>query len=157
MKQLIAPVAIIIALIVFFVIVDRNEFRHNGNVQTVQSEDFTTNRKPSVSLHKTKPVTELKANPGDKEPVDNKPVAETKPVEAKPQSFVTKTESAEAKTLAETDTDKPAGIKREEKGKPQAVTFLTPEEAVMANRFALFLSTMQRTVIEGKITERSHR
>ena len=58
MKQLIAPIAIIVALIAFFVIIDRKEFRRHG-VQTVQSESLASNRKTLVSVPATKPENEL--------------------------------------------------------------------------------------------------
>ncbi len=74
MKQLIAPIAIIVALIAVFVIIDRKEFsRRHDNVQTIQSESPTTNRKPTVSVPETKPVTESKS------------AVEAKPVETKPE------------------------------------------------------------------------
>ncbi len=105
MKQLIVPIAIIVALIAFFVIIDR----HDG-VQTVQSVSPTTKRKPAVSVPEIKPVTELK------------PAVETKPV----VSIL-----------------------------PAAVPVVTSEEAEKLNEFAIFLSTIKTTVVEGEITERS--
>ena len=41
MKQLIVPIAIIVALIAFFVIIDRKEFSRHDDVQTVQNESPT--------------------------------------------------------------------------------------------------------------------
>lgn len=72
MKRLIAPIAIIVALIAFFVIIDRKEFSRHDNVRTVQNENPSTNRKPLVSVPETKPVTDVK------------PAVETKSVETKP-------------------------------------------------------------------------
>lgn len=89
MKQLIVPVVIIIALIAVFVIIDRKKFSRHDDVQTVQSESSTTNKKPMVSVPETKPVAELK------------PAVEAKPVETKP---------AETKLVAKTKTDKPAAV-----------------------------------------------
>ena len=131
MKQLIVPIAIIITLIAFFVIIDRKEFSRHDDVQTVQRESPTSNRKPTVSLPETKPLTE------------KKPVSETKPVaEAKPMT--------EAKPVAETKPQKP-----EEKLLPAAVPVVTAEEAEKLNEYAVFLSTVKKTVVEGEITERS--
>lgn len=59
MKQLIVSVAIIVALIAFFVIIDHKEFSRHDDVQTVQSESSTTNRKPTISIPETKSMTEV--------------------------------------------------------------------------------------------------
>ena len=45
MKQLIVPIAIIVALFTFFVIVDRREFSHYKDVQTVQGTNNTKKTK----------------------------------------------------------------------------------------------------------------
>ena len=74
MKQLIASFAIIIALIAFFVIIDRKEFSRHDNVQTVQSESLTTNGKPTVSDLGTKSVTEVKPVVETKQETDAKQV-----------------------------------------------------------------------------------
>ena len=68
MKQLIASVVVIVALIAFFVIIDRKEFNRHEVVQTVQSESLTSNRKPTVSVLETKPVTKSKST------IESKPV-----------------------------------------------------------------------------------
>ena len=61
MKQLIIPIAIIVALIAVFVIVDRKEFNRFDGVQNIQSEkQFATNRKSPISSPETKPATEVK-------------------------------------------------------------------------------------------------
>ena len=60
MKQLIVPIAVILALIAFFFIIDRKEFSRHDDVQTVQSENSTTNTKTSVSVSGPKPVTEVR-------------------------------------------------------------------------------------------------
>ena len=112
MKQLIVPVAIIVSLIAVFFIIDRKEFSHHDDIQTVQSECSTINRKPTVSVPETKPVTEVK------------PVAETKPTEAKPAEVKpVETKAAESKPVAQT--------KPEEKLLPYAVSVLSPEEALL--------------------------
>ena len=86
MKQLSAPIAIIVALIAFFVIIDRKEFSRYDDVQTVQSESPTSNRKATFSVPETKPLTEVKPAIETK-PVETKPVTETKPVaETKPMT-----------------------------------------------------------------------
>ena len=61
MKQLIAPIVVIVALIAFFVIIDRKEFSRHDDVQTVQSESSTINRNPTISVLETKPETESKS------------------------------------------------------------------------------------------------
>ena len=60
MKRLIVSIAIIIALIAFFIIFSRKEFNRHNDVQTVQNESSTFNKPPSASVHETKPVTESK-------------------------------------------------------------------------------------------------
>ena len=50
MKHLIAPIVVIVALIAFFVIIDRKEFSRLEDVQTVQRESPASNRKPTVSV-----------------------------------------------------------------------------------------------------------
>ena len=121
MKQLIVPIAIIVALIAFFVIIDRKEFsRHD--VQTVQSESPTSNRNPTLSVPETKSVSEL--NPA----VETKSGIETKPI-------------AEAKSVTETRTDKTAEpsvaqTKPEEMAKPAVVPVATAKEAEKLNEDA---------------------
>ena len=86
MKQLIVPIAIIVALIAFFVIIDRKEFSRHDDVQTVQSESPTSNRKPTVSVPETKPVTDVKPAVEAKPVAEAQPVTDPKPVtEAKPK------------------------------------------------------------------------
>ena len=154
MKQLIVPVAIIVALIAFFVIIDRKEFNRHDDVQTVQSESSMTNRKPTVSVPETKPITEVKPT------VETKPVAETKPVtdstpvtEANPKKDA---KPAETKPVAETKpAETVAEAKLEDNPAPAAVPVVTAEEAEKLNDFVIFLSTVKTTVVEGEITERS--
>ncbi len=98
MKQLIVSVAIVVALIAFFVIVDHKVF-YSGDDVALQKEAVA--RKPaSVALLKpveqskeTKPTAETKpvetktvagTKPTTVKPGETKPVAETKPVETKP-------------------------------------------------------------------------
>lgn len=157
MKQLIVPIAIIIALITFFIVVDCKEFSRHDDVQTVQSESPTTNKKPTVSVPEMKPITEVKptveakpvveikpvaeAKPNtDPKPAGTKPVDETKPAEVKP---IAETKPAETKPVAETQTDKPAETKPqvqtnlEEKLLPAAVPVVTAEEAEKLNAEAM--------------------
>ena len=150
MKQLIVPIAIIIALIAFFVIIDRKEFRRHDDVQTVQSESPISNRKPMVSVPETKPEIEMN------------PVVETKPAEVKPvvNQSVAEIKTAETNPAAETKADKPAETtpavaETEDKHAPAAVPVVTPEEAEKLNEFASFLSGVKTTVVEGEIIERS--
>ena len=162
MKQLIVPIAIIVALIAFFVIIDRKEFSRHDDVETVQIKSPTTNRKPTVSVPEMKPANELKPA-GETKPMDEmKPVVKTKPVteakpvtetqpkiEAKPAgtkliaeaksatevSPITEAKPAEANPVAET---KPAA-ETKSKAKPSAVPVATAEEAIRANEDALKL------------------
>ena len=82
MKSFIVPVAVIVALIAFFVIVDRKDFSRHDDVQTVQSESPLTNKKPSVSVPETNPKTKLKPA-GKTIPVETK--SETKPMTEAPK------------------------------------------------------------------------
>ena len=129
MKQLIAPIATIVVLIAFFVIIDRKEFSRHDDVQTVQSESPMTNRKPTASVSQAKPVTEVKptveAKPIEERPVETKSVAETKPAEVKP----VEAKPAETKPVAQT--------KPEETLLPAAVPVVTAEEAEKLNAEAL--------------------
>ena len=196
MKQLFVPISLIVVLIVFFVIVDRKEFSSHDSVQTVQSESPTSNRKPTVSVPNTKPMTEVKVS-GETKPVETKSVGKTNPVAEIPPNETKSTEAkfaaetiikdmkpAETKSLTETtntvetrhveakpteaapsDTEtktnrlaevKPiVDIKDRKRILPAAVPVVTQEKAEKLNAFALFLSTVKTTVVEGEITERS--
>lgn len=161
MKQLIAPIVVIAALIACFIIIDREEFNRHEDDQTVQSVSPTNNRKPTVSVPETKPVTELKPTSETKPVEESKPVAEAKPVtEAKPAETkpVAETKTVETKTVAETkptemkpaevkpvetkpaETKPVAETKPEEKTKPAAVPVVTAEEAVKLNKEAVKLN-----------------
>ena len=148
MKSLIVPIAVIVTLVVLFVIVDKREFNRHNDVQTVQSENTMVYRKPAVSVSRTK-LAETNSVTKTK-PVETKfiseaePVAETKPAEIKPAA---ETKPAEIKLAAET---KPEG-----RSVPVAVPVVTQEEAEKLNEFALFLSTVKKTVVEGEVLERS--
>ena len=138
MKQLIMPAAIIVALIAFFIVIDRKEFsRHNDDVQAVQSESPATNRKTTVSVPETKPVTDVKTA-AETKPVETKPVAETNPAtEAKPVTEAkpkTDTKPAETKPVADTKT---VGTNPEEKLLPAAVPVVTAAEAEKLNAEAI--------------------
>ena len=158
MKQLIIPAVIIVALIAFFVIIDRKEFTRHDDVQTVQSESSTTNRKPTASVPETTPAIDMKTaaetKPAETKPViETKPVAETKPgteakleTEAQPK---TEAKPAETKPVAETkivETKPVAEAKSVTETKPEAKTktdipmaipVLTREKAEEANKDAL--------------------
>lgn len=131
MKQIIASIIIIVALIVFFIIIDRKEFSRHDDVQTVQSDSSMANINGLCSSETT-PV--IKA----------KPVVETKPI-------------AEAKSVAEPADTKPVVKEGEARRNGQAapVPVVTAEEAQRLNEFAIFLSTVITTVVEGEILERS--
>ena len=130
MKQLIAPIAIIVALIAFFVIIDRKDF-YSGDDVAVQKE-VVTGKKPTtettfkpvekpaetkpaeVKTPETKSVTETKSaetktvveetKPMTVKPVETKPVAETKPTETKPvvETKPVETKPAETKPVKTT-------------------------------------------------------
>ena len=106
MKQLIAPIAIIVALIAFFVIIDRKNFYSSGDV-AVQKEDVR--RKPTsvttlkpVAGQATEPVKSIEdvveMKPTEGKSAKTKPVAETNPVEAKP-AMETKTVETKPATV----------------------------------------------------------
>jgi len=130
MKQLIVPIAIIVALIAFFVIVDHKEFSRHDDVQTVQSESSTTNRKPLVSVPETKPATKVK------------PAVEAKPVGTKPVAEIKPEKPADTKPVAEIKPEKPADTKPVAQTKPgeellpAAVPVVTAEEAEKLNEDA---------------------
>ena len=70
MKALIFPAIIILALIAFFVVIDRREFNHYNDVRTEQSTSVEKQKMPtSFTGTGTKPV------------VDEKPVAAAKPID----------------------------------------------------------------------------
>ena len=145
MKQLIVPIAIIVALIAFFVIIDRKDF-YSGDDVTVQQETVT-GQPPTVTT--LKPV----GQPAETKPVEVKPT-ETNPVEAKPviETKPTKTRPAESVPVAETKpaTTKPTETKpvadhppvtmkesRKNKDKPVAIPVATREEAIRLNENAI--------------------
>ena len=116
MKQLIAPIAIIAALIVFFVVVDRKEFNHHDNVHAVRSESPTANRKLLVSVPETMHETEAMI------------AVETKSVEEKSVDTVQK-----KKIRSLLKPSRHAGTEPEEKPVPVAVPVVTAEEAKLLN------------------------
>ena len=151
MKQLIAPVAIIVALIAFFVIIDRKAFSRHDDVQTVQSESPTSKRKPTVSVPETKSVTEIKPAVETKTVVETKPVTEAKPVtETKPKTDAKPTEvkpvaetrpvetkPAEAKPVETKPAETKPQSKPEENLLPAAVPVVTAEDAEKLNAEAI--------------------
>ncbi len=156
MKQLIAPVSIIVIVVAFFVIFERKGVSRHDDVQTVQSESMTANRNPSVSVLQTSPAIEVKpavkAKSVETKPAaktgsatdltastDAKPKTDAKPTEIKPEA---KTELAETKFTV--DEAKPVTEKKpvtettpEEKRVPAAVPVVTEEEAEKLNDVAL--------------------
>lgn len=124
MKQLIAPIAIIVALIAFFVVIDRKDFYSGGDV-AVQKE-AVTGKKPTTETT-LKPVEKpAEANPSEvkpteTKPVETKPMVETKPVETKP---------AETKPVKTTPV-------AEEKLAPAVIPVVTAEEAKKLNAEAM--------------------
>jgi len=142
MKHLIIPIAIIVALIAFLVIIDRKEFSRHDDVQTIQSESPTLRRKPMAFVPETKPVIEVQpaveAKPAEMKSVTrNKPVVETKPIaevnpvtDPRPLTEVKlkiDTKPVETKPVAETE---PAAETKSET-KPAAVPILSPGEALL--------------------------
>ena len=112
MKQLIVPIAIIVALIAFFVIIDRKEFSRHED-QTVQST------KPID----TKPVVEKLS--------EVNPVAETKPVERSQPA-----EGLSPETTPDSRDQALAQTTPEENLRPAAVPVVTAEEAKKLNEEA---------------------
>jgi len=79
MKQLIVPIAIIAALIAFFIIIDHKEFNRHQDVRTVQKEASTVNGKPSSAVPETPHTTEIESEAGVKpRPVKTMSVTEGK-------------------------------------------------------------------------------
>ena len=128
MKQLIIPVSIIVALIAFFVIVDRKEFNRH-DVQIIQDESSTTNRKSSVSAPETKPL------PEPKHTVESKTV-ETNPngIKSSPEKQPLESKSDGSKLDSDTDI-----TQSENKNAPMANPMLSPEEAEISNQEAIRL------------------
>ena len=157
MKSVITTICLLIPLVIFFVIIDRKDF-YSGSDVAVQQETVT--KKPTTmttikavemkpvetkSVAETKPVAESK-------PVETKSIVETKPAETKP--VVETKPDTETKPVVETKPDtetKPA----EGKPAPAAIPVVTAEEAEKLNAFAIFLSGIRTTVVEGEIVERS--
>ena len=130
MKQLIVPIVVIVALIAFFVIIGRNEFERHEDVQTVQSESPTSNRKPTVFVLETKPVTESKST------IESKPVEKelTEFKSAFPEEQPLEGKSDGSKLKSDTTIAQP-----ENKNAPMAIPVLTPEEAELSNQEAICL------------------
>ena len=142
MKQLIVPIAIIVALIAFFVIIDRKEFSRHDDVQTIPIESSTTNRKPTAFVSETTPAIELKPVVETKPVTEAKPVAETKPkTDVKPAEMkpVAEMKPAEVKTVEVKPAEaKPVTeAKPEEKAKPAAVPVVSADEAKILNEKAI--------------------
>lgn len=166
MRQLIVPIAIIVALITFFVFVDRKEFNRYDVVHTIQSETLTANRKPPISVSETKAVAEeintVEATPVVEDNltggmiVDSKSVFESKSVKGKEP--VVEVILAEVAPLTETIKASPtvlpvatpkeaeiannSAIQKLNKKKivlatPEAIPVLSPEEAIKANKEAI--------------------
>jgi formylglycine-generating enzyme required for sulfatase activity len=141
MKHLIAPIVVIVALIAFFVIIDRKEFNRHEDVQTVQRESPTSNRKPTVSVPETKPVTESKST------IESRHV-EKKSIEIKsasPEEQPLEGKSDGSKSESDTAIAQP-----ENKNAPMAIPVLTPEEAELSSQEAFRL-------FEERVAERNER
>ena len=117
MKQLIIPLAIIVALIVFFFVADRKEF-----IRYIRYETESVNVVKTANETKT-----VKSKPAEK--AENNPVAENKPDEMKPAVETKTDQSVEAQPVTE--------AKSEEKPVPTAVPVVTAEEAEKRNAEAL--------------------
>lgn len=160
MKQLIVPVAIIVALIAFFVVMDRKDFNHCNDVQAVKSESSTTIRKPTVPDPQTTAVIETNPSVELKSMTEAKPKTDTKPAEVKP---VAETKTIETKLFAATKQKpeptpatevKPSETLSEAEAKsavnPTAVPVATMEEAIRANENALKLLSKVETNAPSK-------
>lgn len=146
MKQFIVPFAMIVGLIAFFVVVDREEFKRHDDVQTVQGESSTTNRKTSASVPQTMTVTktkppietktvELEVVDGTKQVSSPKSVIEAKSKEDTPPAEIT---PAEIRAITDTNIFSPV-----------AVPVISAEEAFKVNEEALRLHP-QKTIMETK-------
>lgn len=140
MKQIIVPIVIIAALIAFFVIVDRKEFSRHDDVQTVQSESTTSNKKPLVSVPEIKSENELKPAGKTNLVANNKPVVETKSVaESKvstdPKPMESMTDSVAEASPFEGDTST-KNVTETKKLMPTAVPVVNAEEAEKLNEEA---------------------
>lgn len=134
MKQLIVPVAIIVALIAFFVIVDRKEFSRHDDVQTVQSES-PTGKHPEVKFS-----AEI-----NRSFIEDKPSIETKTI-AEPQPAVAEKPVTVVPPSIEIG---PASvIKTEDNPTPTAIPVVTQEEAEKANQEAIALITAEKEKTE---------
>lgn len=150
MKQLIFSILLIFFLIAFFVIVDGSAFSRYNEVQTVQIESTTTNRKPNISNPQTKPVTvgklTVEAEPAETSPVvEVTRMADPKPVtDVKPKTDIIK--SVEAKLGEGSQNDDTSIII------PVAVEegIITAEEVIKANEGALSLHSKEETIADTK-------
>ena len=140
MKSVITAICLVISLVVVFIVINRKD-SYSGDGVAVQQETVTgmnpttvATLKPVEQQTETKPVENMSVDTTD--PVEMKPVAETKLSEEKP---------TETMLVAEV---KPMPV-------PVAVPVVTAEEAVKLNEFAVFLSDVKTTVVEGEIVERS--
>lgn len=138
MKLRIVPIAIIVVLIAFFVIIDHKEFSCR-NVQTVQSEGSETNKRLSVvSSSETKPVTAAEkadeaGNVGGK--------TENTPQQTHNQQLIRINGGGESAI------DKPVESKAvsDEKFAPAAIPVVTAEEAEKLNEEATeYLKTEEK-------------
>ena len=142
MKLLNLSFAIIVGIL-FFTVVGCEEFSRYDDIQTEQPESLNSNIKsapvvasPSESVSFVTVRNEEGRKEGRKEgraDAEAKPKTDIKPADVNP---VTET--------------KPEG-----KPVPTAVPVVTVEEAEKLNEFALFLSKVKTTVVEGEIVERS--
>ena len=131
MKQLIMFIAVIGAMIAFFVIIDRKDF-YSGDDVAVQKEAVTRNPNTVATI---KPI---------EKPVETKPTTETKPE--------VDTKSAEKKTVAETKLtmvkhDETKTKNGKEKLLPAAVPVVTAEEAKNLNMDALVVFEKTKKIL----------
>ncbi len=127
MKQLIVPIAILVALIAFFAIIDRKEFSRHDDVQTVQGESLASNRKPTGSVPEPKTVTETRSAVDTQSVTETKQKTDAKSAETKP---IAETKSAETKPVAKT-------LPIEGKLAPAAIPVVTAEETEKLNEEAM--------------------
>jgi len=144
MKAIIMPVLIILALIVFFVMIDRREFKRYNDIQTEQRERAESNWRPTpVTGTETKPavdenpVAETKPIAETKPASESKPVVETKPVAETKPAVETKTTAKPVETNPGTASKPVAAAKPADPNAPMAVPVVSAEEAAKLNAEAL--------------------
>lgn len=132
MKQRIVPVALIVALIAFFVIIDRKEFSRLNNIQPIQRENVSD---------RTETIPAVSAKPA----IETRPFVDTKP----PEVTDKQEEGLKTQTQTETTPVSESGIKEAiVSSRPFAVPVLSQEEAEKANLEAFAYAAAEKEKTE---------